>query len=182
MREHYSALIKASLSLILLASAPHSFAGDTTVYKRTMPDGSVSYSDQADNRAEKINVQPIPTVPALKVETPIDSKPEEALKPPYDLVRFTNPAHDSAFWSGNGSVNVQLEIKPALKSSHRIVFSMDGQNVATTQATAITMPLVDRGTHTLRADIVDAQGTRITSASSTFTIHRPVVRPPSINP
>ncbi|WP_156492594.1 DUF4124 domain-containing protein, partial [Oleiphilus sp. HI0080] len=49
---------------LLLLSQPSLSA--TKVYKKVMPDGSISYSDEAQDDAEVLNVEPVPTVPAFK--------------------------------------------------------------------------------------------------------------------
>jgi len=68
-------------------------------------------------------------------------------------------------------VSVQVEIEPALQlhRDHRIILSLDGKPVAALQSGAFVLNEVERGTHELRAAVVDAEERElIVSAAVTF--------------
>lgn len=169
-------MTRASI-LVLLCLTTFAWADTlTTVYKRKLPDGSVSYSDQASDQAEVMEVQPVPTVPALKADLPATKqKPAEA-KDPYEVLSIASPAHDTAFYSGNGNVNVSVSISPALKRGHQIQLSLDGKVIGTQASTGFMIPNVDRGTHQLKLDVLNRKGQPVQSAQSTFTVHRPIIK------
>lgn len=156
--------------------------GTTTVYKIKNPDGSVSYSDQPQDDAEVMNVEPISTVPAFQAsDIPSASKElAEDTKAIYTELDIVNPGHDTAFYSGNGQVTISTKLTPALRKGHQFQFRLDGQNLATQTSGSYTVPLVDRGTHTLVVSVVDRNLKTLISKSSTFTIHRPKISRPSI--
>ena len=164
---------------ILLALGNPCFAQEetTTVYKRIMPDGSVSYSDQASDQSETMEVAPVPTVPALETAP---SRQQRSASPKtgevYQLLRVASPEHDSAFYSGNGSMTIDVEIEPALRRGHSLQLILDGQLISTQNSPNFALDLVDRGTHTVQINAIDRRGKIIKSAQSRFTIHRPIVR------
>ncbi len=151
----------------------------TTVYKVKHPDGSVTYSDAPIEGADVILVEPVPTIPAVKLP-PKDaqqSKPEPMAEPQhYDKFTITQPAADSAFYSGDGQVSTSIELSPSLRSGHRLEYWLDGKLVSTTQATSIELGALFRGTHTLTVKILDARNKVVDSRANTFTVHRPTVK------
>lgn len=171
----YSIVLAFLLSVLMLPA----LADSTTVYKKKMPDGSISYSDQNTGSAERIEVQPVPTVPAIKVPASNnrDTQQSQAPSDRYAKFRIIQPGHDTSFWSGNGELTVQLEVEPALLRGHNVKLRLDGEEVSNSKSTSIVLSGVDRGTHSLEASIIDASGAPLKTATSTFTIHRPIVKP-----
>lgn len=167
-------LITAALLLFSQASL-----GATPVYKKVMPDGSISYSDEAQEDAEVMMVEPVPTVPAFKAP-PKDrsAEVEEEPKPKnyYASLTITSPTHDSAFNSGSGTVDIQFKTNPSLIRGHRFKIFLDSQIVGEQTERSLTLTNVDRGTHQLSVHIVDQAGSVLKSATNTFTLHRPVIR------
>lgn len=166
----------------VLVSAQQAYSqGTTTVYKIKNPDGSVSYSDQPESNAEVMQVEPISTVPALRMEDVSDVSRERAAesKAIYSAFEITSPGHDTAFYSGNGQLSVTTKLTPALKRGHQYQFRLDGQTISTQKSGALVIPLVHRGTHTLSVAVLDQNLKTLISAASTFTIHRPKISRPA---
>ncbi len=159
-------------------------ADTTTIYKVKHPDGSVSYSDQPMNNAEQMTVRPVETIPAFDVknsprlETQLQDQEDEPASY-YTNLSILSPEPESAFYSGNGDIEVVVRSVPALKRQHLFQLSMDGQIIGSNQSGTFFIQGVDRGTHSLQARIVDANRTTLINSSSRFTLHRPsVLNPP----
>lgn len=166
----------AVMSLML----PLCVQAGTTVYKVKNPDGSVSYSDEPVENAVKMDVEPVTTVPALQYkDIPAAAKETVESKAAYTELDIVSPGHDTAFYSGNGVLNISTKLSPELKKGHQYLFTLDGKTIATQSAGSLTVDLVDRGTHTVTVSVVDRQLKTLISAASTFTIHRPKISRPS---
>lgn len=182
VRQFLTSTVLTCFAFILVSAifAPLSHAKEatTTVYKRTMPDGSVSYSDQPSNSSKALEVSPIPTMPAFQTSSSFKRPPtKDKNTPPYDALSVSSPENNSAFYSGDGSMAINVLISPELKRNHMMEFILDGQVVATQKGNSLALTLVDRGTHGLQVNIIDSNGNIIQSTQSTFTIHRPIKRP-----
>tara|TARA_R110001592_G_scaffold9288_1_gene49520 strand:+ start:12860 stop:13459 length:600 start_codon:yes stop_codon:yes gene_type:complete len=150
----------------------------TKVYKVLGADGSVSFSDQANETSETIMVAPIPTVPAIdpgKIKS-TSQPPSDEVYSRYSSLSILAPANDSAFYSGSGDVDILLEIKPALLEGDQIQLFLDGKLIKSDNQIQTTLKTVDRGTHELRVQLVSASGKVQKEATSSFTVHRPSIR------
>ena len=167
-----------TLALFMLTAT--SLNAATTVYKVKNPDGSISYSDQPQDNAEVMQVEPVPTVPAVPVDRSLyDRKPADDVAPTntYSNFAIISPANDQAFQSPEGIVEIRVALEPSLQDSHTLEYWFDGTLHQSTQAPAVQLNNVDRGTHKVQVKIVDGAGKVIENRSSTFTIHRPIARP-----
>ncbi len=160
------------LPLLLVVASLPAVAG---VYRWVDPTGQVHYSDQPGQGAEEVKLreptvytpQPIHNPGSTPASKPVDT-------PTYKSMAIAMPENDEAIRSNEGLVDVSLLLEPALAKGHRIRIYLDGQpasgELTTTQ---ITLQNVDRGTHTLQASVVDAQGNEvIRSPSVTFHLLR----------
>jgi hypothetical protein len=151
----------------------------TTVYKVVGSDGSVSFSDQPNERSETLMVPPIPTVPAITHSNTNFSQPTPQKDKPYsryNLLAVLAPANDSAFYSGSGEVDVILDIKPALIRGDQVQLFLDGQFIQSNNLLQSRLQTVSRGIHELRVKLVSSSGEVYKETVSTFTVHRPSIR------
>ena len=143
------------------------------VYKRVNPDGSVEYSDQPIEDAEVIKVPKGSTftMPGTPTGTTKSAKKEpEEPKVIYESLEITQPENDKAIRSNEGKVTALARSVPALDSNHRFRWSMDGTPVQEVNAPELRLNNVNRGTHTLQVQIVDADG-KVVMSSETITFH-----------
>lgn len=158
------------------------FSGQSTaqVYKTINPDGSVTYTDQALDDAQAINVAPVQqySSPVNKTKQTTSIKEEEApdngAPTLYTDFSIISPKHDTAIRANTGAVTVTLSITPALNVSQgdKVSLSLNGQPVGAPSA-QISFPLnnLNRGSHTLSASLQNATGETIkTTAPVTFHI------------
>lgn len=147
------------------------------VYKKVLPDGSVVFTDEPTEGAQTINVQPLPTISLpggkAKTEPTANAKGGKATDEAKSATQFstfaiTEPAHDSAVRSNNGAVTINLNIQPGLdpKQGHAVTLLLDGKPTGAPGAqTSFTIEGVERGSHTIGAEIRDGSGRVVASAN-----------------
>lgn len=145
------------------------------IYKWVDENGNVHFSDQATSGADKVEIKPITTIPAIKVPSSgNDNSSKEAVAPV--SVSINSPANDSAFHSVEGNVSANVSVKPSLGNGQTLRLKINGKEISSGSATSIQIESLDRGTHTFSAEITDKSGAVIASDTSTFTIHKPTAK------
>lgn len=143
-----------------------------TVYKKTNPDGSVTFTDQPSKETEEVKIRK-PTTFA-PTQLPSLSLPTKKLSPSYHYeINISQPANDSTI-VGQHNVTVIVVTQPALQLGfgHKVHFQLDGESIISPSASA-EFKNVSRGTHNLSVHIVD-QNNQIISpiASNIFHMKR----------
>lgn len=106
----------------------------------------------------------------LPEETATPSAEEDAS---YTDFRITAPADGDTIRSNNGSVTIQLALKPALREGDEITLYVDARQVAGGKTLAFSLPEMDRGEHSAFAVLTDAEGNIILNTDPvTFTLLR----------
>ena len=79
----------------------------------------------------------------------------------YDSVRIIAPLQDATVHDNQGKVDVAVQVSPQLNAAagDRIALLLDGSVVANTANASTRLTNIDRGTHTLRAQVTAADGT-----------------------
>lgn len=153
------------------------------VYKYVDSDGNVIYTDQPRPGAERVKL-PEPSTyspPKLPPATPPAAEKDEA-QDIYTSLAISSPGNDETIWDNTGNITVTYSLKPALKSKrgHRMVVLVDGQALEPLKDTRVLLENVDRGTHHLKARIIDADGAvLIESGETTVHLHRQSVNFPN---
>lgn len=148
------------------------------IYKTTLPDGSVVFSDSATDNAKKLELEPINQVPALKLpakkKAPTEATADEEDKPVvYSYIKITTPKNDQAIEGRTGNVSISLKTKPALAPGDNITLYLDGKKYKTASSTSFSLTNLAQGTHHVSAKIRNAQGKTLKSSkSSSFHIFR----------
>ncbi len=154
------------ISLALLTPA---FA---EVYRSVDADGNIAYTDRHSPDAEKIRIDKVQTIPA----GPDDFKYTPPEKPDvgnYTKLEIVNPKNNHVFTGNTGEVNVSVQITPALRESDSFIFYMDGKKQGDSSSPSLQMTNLDRGTHTVKVDVVNKGGKSLkSSATVSFTIKR----------
>jgi len=157
-------------------------ATKTRIYKIVNPDGSISYSDKADINAEELIVKPISTVPALVIKQNQTILSQDTNQSDYyQALNIISPEPNSAFHSGSGNITVKVQIKPKLRPGDQLQYLLDGQLHNTLEANSYTFKTLDRGSHSVTVNLISPTNKTLKTSSSAFTLHRPSVRPISIN-
>ncbi|MEW5757615.1 MAG: DUF4124 domain-containing protein [Pseudomonadota bacterium] len=163
------------LCLVCLASA--TAFGDT--YKWIDKNGNTVFGDTPPADAQGLERIGTPrlqnTLPAAKPLTTATPRAEQPRMPEvsdYRRLVITSPAQDEAVRSNSGDLTVSTQVEPALDvtSGHRMRVYLDGQEMTAVEASSVTLSNVERGTHSVRVEIIDANNTPLKS-SETHTFH-----------
>jgi Domain of unknown function (DUF4124) len=150
----------------------------TTVYTWVDAQGVVHYSDQPHPGAKKLNVESAPTYAAPPVATVAkNSSTTTQQQPPCSIESPTDQQMLMNAWSVSGRVHVPQEARGG-----HVVLMLDGSVLpgAADAGGNFTIPQIDRGAHTLAAQVLDANGQVVCEAPSiTFYVHQPSSQAPN---
>ena len=160
----------SALFVLISLTAPQVNA---EIYQSTDSDGNISYSDSSTNpQAKKITPRPSNIVPAQ----PLSPKNNETKKNKSALqrhaIRITSPIDDIVIRDNQGKINIDISIQPPLipENKTQVLIYFDGKVISQGQAMSTSMTNVDRGTHTIRAELVSPSGS-ILAQSNKVTVH-----------
>ncbi len=175
--------MQKSLKLVLLL-LPLIATAETNVYRSVDADGNVVFSDEPSEGAETIQIDEIQTVPTEHREFKYTPSEKKDTVSDYASLVILSPENDTAVRENAGNLSIKLQTEPALRAGDQIVLYMDGQEVDRGNKTAFDLVNLDRGTHSLSAEIVVAGSPVIRSEEITFTLlrhssqHPPPTKPP----
>ena len=162
--------MRITLLMVLLVMAQVSGA---QVYKIINADGTIAYSDRAQEGAEEVSV---PTLQTYEAPTNLDSAPasEDADEyPEYTLFEVVKPEHNEPFRDNGGYVAIQLSVRPGLFREHEVSIFVDGKDLGSSRESSINLQNVDRGSHTVHGVIRDKDGKEVERTSRvTFHLHK----------
>lgn len=155
------------------------------VYRIVNPDGSVTFTDQPVQGAEKLDLPPVMTysAPKMRAPAPAGQGANGSGGQSYSRFVIASPAPETTIRDNAGNVSMVVQVEPSLQveRGHRIQFMVDGVDQGEpVDSAGITFQNVDRGSHTLSARIVDADGTTLeTTPPVTVFVHRTTVNAPA---
>ena len=162
-----------------------SFCAQAELFKWVDANGNIIYSDQPPPGTEKeqhqVEEEDLPalnTTPALEqpVTSATNSKSGNTeAEQRYKGISIVAPENDTSVRQNAGNVSIKVAIEPFLfnERGDLLAIYMDGIEVSRGRATSVQLVEVDRGTHVVRAEIVDADGKILKKAKPvTFTLHR----------
>lgn len=152
MRRFLFAALLSCLSLPALAE----------VYTYTDAEGNRVFTDRPKpGNATRVEVAPTNSLGQINVtpRTPV-ALVETTIKPPaYQMLRILVPVPDAVINDGTGDIVVSASSEPALLPSHNYRLIVDGQPSAEpSRSPVFPVPNLDRGTHQLSVEILDANG------------------------
>jgi len=164
-----------NLTAILLVFLTLPIVTSAAIYKFYDENGNVVFADQPGPNAEEIEKKDIQTVKTPKIipTTKLTNTDQDKKKFSYTEFKISNPKNDATIRDNNGDINVDITIKPQLRSKlkHKIVLLLDGKSVSDPgSATAFALHNVDRGQHSLSARIIDKEGNAIKTTDA-VTVH-----------
>jgi hypothetical protein len=174
-------------SFLLLGLAVAAGAAETWRWKDE--NGVVHYSDRPGPGAKLVVIgsntgssNPEAASPAPPAATAqVQQAPTEVR---YTACVVVAPVSDEVFNAVN-SINAALQLTPELQEGHRIQVLMDGQAYPAWPEGALSYTIADvyRGTHSLSARVVDAEGRNLCSGPVvTFHVRQPSVLAPARQP
>lgn len=132
--------------------------------------GVVHYSDKPVEGAERIELRRTQTYsgddtlrarPSAR-DAAAGTGPTEP-ESGYRALRIVKPEPDSVAWNVGGEIMVEVESEPALRGGDKVALFYNGEIVGGTPAatTSIAITGVYRGTHTIYATIIGADGNQV---------------------
>lgn len=173
-----------TLALAALLLSPPALSQE--IYRWVDKNGVVHYSDQPNAPdAELMDLQAFggqaeearaPTVYVREPPPPAESAPD------YRSLTITRPATDEAFFGTAASVAVELQLDTDLRPSDEVAIFLDGRRVPSNGLSA-ELSAVPRGSHFLRAAVLDASGNVLVSSPQvTFHVRQASVATPPTGP
>jgi hypothetical protein len=171
-------LILAAL-LLSLAAAPLT----AQVYKIVDKDGNVTFTDQPPGDGSK----PIKLQPISVIETPTyETKPKavegedgqplslRALRRMYRDFAIVAPQSEESIWHPDAPVTVAWSTGAPLQMGMKARVSVDGQVQATTTERVVPVANLERGEHTVTADLLNDRNQKVATAEPIiFFVRRP---------
>lgn len=164
------------------------------IYRTVDEDGNVVFTDvppKETSKAVKLDNHNDYTPPAAETAprntggtgwlADEDADQQDTAHPGYSSITIAHPGDDAAVRENAGNLTVTIESEPALDTNlgHSIEVLLDGESAATADGASVTLTNIDRGTHTLSANIVDSSGS-VLGSSGTVTFH--MLRYSQLNP
>lgn len=159
-----------------------------TVWKWVDENGVVHYSDRPVEGAEVIELGSVQTFPgqqpgraATRSRSSSATSSRQATQGRYRRFEVVRPEQQETLWNIGGTLEIELALDPSLAPEHRIDVFVDGtrRDIGAT-STTFSVPEVFRGTHTLQAVIVDANGNDLLrSLAVTFHVQQTSIQNPN---
>jgi Domain of unknown function (DUF4124) len=165
------------LTSILLLVCGTQLAAGAEMWRWVDANGVTHYSDRPTPGAERMVIQNGPSNGARLAPPGAIAIQKDATPFRYTRCAITGPTNDQVFNSVN-SVGASLEVEPFLQQGHRIQVMLNGRVVPEWPQGALsyTLSSLYRGSYTLTASILDADG-KIMCNTPAITFHN---RQPSI--
>jgi len=175
------------LLLIVISFAMPTSPLTAQVYKTVDEDGNVTYTDQPPKDGSKpIKLRPISIIEAPIYAT-VPKADEEAadgeagkemslknLRKNYQDFAIVSPRPEESVWHPDGPVTVAWSAGYQLQIGMKVTVYMDGKKQATTTDQIIPVSDLERGEHTVTAELTDSRNRKIATAQPvTFYIQRP---------
>lgn len=87
--------------------------------------------------------------------------------PAYDRIEIMRPGNDTTVFDNGGNVEVTVAVTPALRTSSgdRMALLLDGRKASLSRSVQIKLTGVERGDHTLRAQVLDSDDSAVISSA-----------------
>ncbi len=183
------------LPLLLVLLSLTSMVTADPLYKWVDDQGNVHYSDKPQPGAKKLNL-PLPStftpaVPAAPPDNPVNSdtrfrnRHSDANKSgdgkqatAYSDFVITAPQANQVLWNVT-SVSVSVSVKPGLQPGDRVTITLDNKVVGPQEDANASFDDLDRGEHTVSANLQTADGAVLVAQPITFFIQRGTQKKPT---
>lgn len=177
-------LILITISLAITASGLAA-----QVFKIVDEDGNVTYTDKRPKDGSRpIKLRPISVIeaPTYKKASPATEENSETedktemplryLRKHYEDFAIVSPRPEQSIWNPQQPINVAWNSRYQLQQGMQVKIMVDGTEQATTSDKVILVSGLERGEHTVTAELKDANNRNIATAEPlTFFIRKPSV-------
>ena len=179
---HKSLLMIFFASLLTTAASPLV----AQVYKVVDEDGNVTFTDKPPADGSKpIDLAPISIIEAPTYEkAPVATEEDEAekemslgyMRRVYRDFAITSPAQEESVWKPDGPIAVTWGARTDLQPGMNVTLYLDGKRHTTTAQPMVPLSGLDRGEHTLKAELRDSRNRVVTTSETvTFFVRQPNV-------
>ncbi len=156
-----------------------------TIYKTVDDNGNIVFTDSqpSDQPGETIDLRPLTAIPSVPTSKPIPAPVTVPRKKQYSRFIISQPGNNVTL-RNQETITVKLAVSPRVQFGHSVRLRLNGALVAESRR-QLTFELkeVDRGSHTLTAEIIDSRQQVIESTSNNIFVHRTIFTPEvSIDP
>ena len=160
-------IVQHVVAALLLCAMLPTYAA---IYSYIDAEGNRVFTDRPGGRAvEAVQSKPSNSMPAQPV--PLAPPPVKVMKAPtpgYRSLDIVQPASEATIRNNAGSLTVSVTSDPALHPGHQYRLRIDGAVAGAPGASAvIAVENVDRGSHQLVAEVIDASGETVLSSAPT---------------
>lgn len=154
------------------------FSVHSQIYKWTDSSGQVHFSDEPHPGAQSVDLPPPQTFsspPIQKNKTTNINEQDKTQKPVDYKIQIVQPEPQATIRNNQGYVPIVVQTDPELKDGAKLQVMYNGQPLGKpSTSTSFTLRDVYRGSHTVSAKVIDANGKEISQAEPvTFYMHRP---------
>lgn len=155
-------------------------------YRWVDENGVVHFSDRPQPGAEEIvlpesRTPARPVLPRQPAVSPVADEPAEPEPEDegYQSLEITSPGAEQVLWNIAGTLDVSLDLQPALRPAHQVRVYFDGEP-RIVNGTSFQIGEVFRGTHNIQVEVVDATGQlMIRSQTHRFYVQQTSILNPS---
>lgn len=157
--------------------AGHSSFCQAEIHKITHEDGRVEYTDSPppDKKSEKVDVNPTNTVPAFQQNYRRKSTGNNG-EQTAELM-LTQPSNNEKFGPATHQVAISAQLNRKMNDGESFVFLINGEAInkpSTNPNTTLKLNWSRRGTHSVKAQLVNRQGkVLVSSQAKTIHVYRP---------
>lgn len=180
LNTHKAFLLTLTVLFLALAAAPVT----AQVYKIVDKDGNVTYTDQPPGDGSKpIKLQPISVVETPVYETKakpaVEGEEDEpmslrTLRGMYRDFAIVAPQSEESIWHPDRPITVAWSTGAPLQIGMKANVSVDGQLQANTTDRVVPVANLDRGEHTVTAQLTNAKNQVVATAEPVvFFVRRP---------
>lgn len=162
-----------SLTILFTALLLFGRAADAEIFKHIDAKGNVTFTDISTKKNEKPHVVPPPAMTYHSTnpsETAPESNPSstntteettDSDATSYRSLVISSPENNTVIRANGGSFSLELTAEPNLDTSTDDQFSiiLDGQPHQLSKSNAVVLSNIERGPHTLQAQILNAENT-----------------------
>jgi hypothetical protein len=180
----YKAFLLALVTISLLLAA-----GTLTaqVYKTVDEEGNVTFTDQPPgDGSQPIELRPLSIIEAPTYQKPVKSTEEATegeggkemslgyMRKNYADFAIVAPQQEESVWHPEDVITVAWNARYQLQPGMQVTVSVDGVRQTPTTEQVIAVTGLERGEHTVTAELTDAKNRRVAMAEPvTFFIRRP---------
>lgn len=160
------------------------------VYKTVDENGNVTYTDRPPADGSK----PIELAPISVIETPeyvrapektaedVEEVSLKTLRRDYRDFAIVSPQPEESIWSPDGPVSIAWHAQLDLQQGMQVTILLDGKKQATTTQQMIVVPGLERGEHTVKAELRDSKNRTVaTTQQIVFYVRQPGLNNRALN-